>query len=247
MINSIDLRILRNPEYLQFIKDVVEIVQRNNPAALNVQAKHDTLNTKVTQLDDLFMIALASENTQVLVTIDAQRDEAFNGISYVILGYTYSNDVAIKTAAQKLNANLNIYGGGVARLNYQAETATITSIINDWETKPELSTALATLNLTSWKDYLKATNEQFNTIYINRTQEYGNASPETLRQKREETNIDYYALRDRINALHTIVETAPSPYLTVINQLNALIEQYNTLLNNRASEPTTSEPETPQN
>jgi Family of unknown function (DUF6261) len=247
MIDSIDLRNLRNPEYLQFQKDVVEIVQRNNPSALNVQAKQDALSTKVTQLDNLFMIALASENTQVLVGIDAQRDEAFNGISYVILGYTYSNDVAIKTAAQKLNANLSIYGGGVARLNYQAETATITNIINDWETKPELSSAIATLNLTSWKNYLKATNEQFSTIYINRTQEYGNASPETLRDKREETNNDYYALRDRINALHTIVETPPSPYITVINQLNALIEQYNTLLNNRATEPTTSEPETPVN
>ena len=80
---------------------------------------------------------------------------------------------------------------------------------------------------------LKTINEQFNTIYLNRTQEYGNASPETLKTKREETNADYYALRDRINALHTLVETGNSPYQTAINQLNALIEQYNSLINSR--------------
>jgi hypothetical protein len=67
------------------------------------------------------------------------------------------------------------------------------------------------------------------------------STPENLKSKREETNQVYYELRNRIDALHLLEETAPSPYTTVINQLNALIDQYNTLLNNRAPEvpPTT--------
>jgi hypothetical protein len=51
-----------------------------------------------------------------------------------------------------------------------------------------------------------------------------------MKLKREETNTVYYALRDRINALDLLVETPPSPYSAVINQLNALIEQYNLLI-----------------
>ncbi|MDY0933206.1 DUF6261 family protein [Chryseobacterium sp. CFBP8996] len=88
-------------------------------------------------------------------------------------------------------------------------------------------------SLTEWLAELKIANEEFNTKYLSRTQEYGDASPETIKLKREEVNVAYYALRDRIDALHLLVETLPSPYAMVINQLNALIMQYNKLLVNR--------------
>lgn len=84
-----------------------------------------------------------------------------------------------------------------------------------------------------WLAELKNANDEFNTQYLSRTQEYGDANPETIKSKREEVNDAYYELRDRINALHVLVETPPSPYTTVINQLNALTEQYNVLLANR--------------
>ena len=105
--------------------------------------------------------------------------------------------------------------------------------MRDWENKTELADAVSSFNLTDWVNELKNTNADFNTLYLSRTQEYGDASPETIKIKREETNAAYYALRDRIDALHLLVETPPSPYTTVINQLNALTDQYNVLLVNR--------------
>ncbi|MEC3877787.1 DUF6261 family protein, partial [Chryseobacterium salviniae] len=84
---------------------------------------------------------------------------------------------------------------------------------------------------------MKTANDLFNTTYLSRTQEYGDANPETIKSKREEVNAAYYALRDRIDALHLLVETPPSPYATVINQLNALTDQYNVLLVNRKEAP----------
>lgn len=240
MITALHLPILRNAEYLQFLKDFVTIVQRNNPQTLNVEAKYTALLNRINELDSLFMRLLANENTQVLVDLDTKRDNAITGITYIAMGYSKHSEPTLQSAAQKILDNLSTYGSGIARLNYQAETATLTNIINDWENKPELTAALTTLNLTDWKNELKTVNTQFNDTYINRTQEYGNTSPETLKQKREVTNTDYYALRDRINALHTLVETLPSPYDTVINQLNALIEQYNSLINNRGNTPETT-------
>jgi hypothetical protein len=84
---------------------------------------------------------------------------------------------------------------------------------------------------------MKTANEEFNSQYLSRTQEYGDANPETIKSKREETNASYYALRDRIDALHLLVETPSSPYTTVINQLNALTDQYNVLIVNRQENP----------
>lgn len=80
---------------------------------------------------------------------------------------------------------------------------------------------------------------------LSRIQEYSDASPETIKIKREETNIAYYALRDRIDALHLLVETPPSPYTTVINQLSALTDQYNKMLINRTDNSSTQAPENP--
>ena len=194
----------------------------------------------------MYKKALASEKTQELLTIDERRDNAINGIYYFLLGYSYHYDADMQQKSQLLLANMALYGSGIARLNYQAETATINNLLRDWENKPDLADAITTFSLTSWVNELKTANEEFNTKYLLRTQEYGDASPETIKSKREETNAAYYALRDRIDALHLLVETPPSPYATVINQLNALTDQYNNLLINRTGNPSPETPETPQ-
>ena len=232
-MNSIDLTKLRNAEYLQYMKDFAGIINLNNPAALQIDAKLTAFNAKSVELENLFKKALANDRTKVILELDERRDDAINGISFFLQGYTYHFDEDIKKNAQLLLANMAIYGSGIARQNYQSETATLNNMIGDWEEKAELQDAVSSFSLTSWVNELKHTNNDFNTEYLSRTQEYGDANPETIKSKREEVNVAYYALRDRIDALHTLVETPPSPYTTVINQLNALTEQYNVLLVNR--------------
>ncbi|WP_404986855.1 DUF6261 family protein [Chryseobacterium sp. M5] len=233
MMNSIDLQKLRNAEYLQYMKDFSGIISLNNSAQFDIEAKFNAFTIKIGELEALYKKALASEKTQELLLIDARRDAAINGIYYFLFSYTYHFETAKQQNAQVLLENMALYGSGIARLNYQAETATLNNLIRDWENKPELTHAIAEFGLTEWVTELKTANEEFNTKYLSRTQEYGDASPETIKLKREEVNVAYYALRDRIDALHLLVETPPSPYVTVINQLNALTDQYNVLLVNR--------------
>lgn len=243
-MNAIDLFKLRNAEYLQYMKDFTGIINLNNPAQLAIDAKLNAFVSKTDELESLYKKALANEKTQALLAIDEKRDDAVNGIYYFLLGYSYHFDPVKKQNAQILLENMALYGSGIARLNYQAETATINNLLRDWENKPELADAIILFDLSSWVNEMKAANDEFNTQYLLRTQEYGDASPETIKLKREEVNVAYYALRDRIDALHLLIETPPSPYVTVINQLNALTNQYNVLLVNR--KPDLPEPENPE-
>lgn len=243
-MNAIDVFKLRNAEYLQYMKDFTGIINLNDPAQLAIDAKLNAFVSKTDELESLYKKALASEKTQALLAIDERRDDAVNGIYYFLLGYSYHFDPMRKQNAQILLENMALYGSGIARLNYQAETATINNLLRDWENKPELADAIILFDLSSWVNEMKAANDEFNTQYLLRTQEYGDASPETIKLKREEVNVAYYALRDRIDALHLLVETPPSPYVTVINQLNALTNQYNVLLMNR--KPDLPEPENPE-
>ena len=249
-MNAIELRLLRNAEYLQYVKDYSNIISLNNVSTLNIQAKYDAFNVKITELEALFKKSLASDKTQELVLLDEKRDNALNGIYYFLLAHSYHYETDKKEKAQLLLSSITLYGSGISRLNYQAETSTLNNLIRDWENKAELTAAIAQFGLQNWVNELKTSNEEFNNKYLSRTQEYGDANPETIKTKREETNNAYYALRDRIGALHLLVEVEPSPYTTVINQLNALTDQYNVLLVNRkdsSSPPSTNpEPEKPQ-
>ena len=244
-MNSIDLPKLRNAEYLQYMKDFAGIINLNNPAALQIDAKLSAFNAKTVELENLFKKALANDRTKVILALDERRDDAINGISFFLQGYAYHFDADKKKNAQLLLANMNIYGSGIARQNYQSETATINNMLTDWGEKTDLIDAVTSFSLNTWVNELSDANTQFNTEYLSRTQEYGDANPETIKSKREEVNVAYYALRDRIDALHTLVETPPSPYTTVINQLNALTEQYNVLLLKRTDGLPPEEPENP--
>ncbi|WP_293892267.1 DUF6261 family protein [Flavobacterium sp.] len=231
MINAINISILRNAEYLQFMKNVASLVQANDPLVLNVATQYNDLNNAISVLDGLFKTRVASEITEELVLIDERRDNAITGLGFVVSGYLYHYDAVLAQAANVLNDNLKLYGSSIAKQNYQAATATINSIANDWETKPALIDAVNTLQLKSWKDELKAANVLFDERYLARTQEYGAANPDTIKAKREETNGVYYTLRDFLNSFSIVQPSAANTKTG--NEINALVEQYNTLLINR--------------
>lgn len=244
MINAINISILRNAEYLQFMKNVATLVQDNDPAVLNVVAQEAALVSSNAILDGLFKTQLANQITQELVLLDERRDRAINGLFFVVSGFMYHYDAPKAQAASVLNDNLKLYGSGIAKQNYQAETASIASIVNDWETKIVLTDAINLLNLKDWKDELKAVNTLFDEKYLARTQEYGAANPDTLKAKREEANAIYYTLRDFLNSFSIVQPSAANTKVT--NEINALVDQYNTLLNNRIANGDTEEtPPTP--
>lgn len=231
MIISIDLPKLRNAEYIQFCKNFATLIQANNPVALSIQPQYETFLAKISELETLFKQTTSSAITPEIEALDLRRDRAINGLVAIINGYSFHFEASISNAALVLQNNLKLYNSSIARENYQSETAILNNIINDWENKPEFNSALSTLNLIAWKDELKVANQLFNEKYIVRTQEYGTASTETLRAKRYETNECYFELRKFLEAFEIIKNTAE--YTKTIKELNALIEQYNSLLSNR--------------
>lgn len=229
-MNTIELHLLRNAEYLQYVKDFSGIIALNNPSALQI-------DTKISELESLYKKALANEKTQDILLLDERRDDAINGIYYFLLEHSCHSVADKKQKAQLLLDHMALYGIGISCLNYQSKTAILNNLVRDWENKSELTNAVDAFNLSEWINEIKTVNDLFNTTCLSFTQEYGDVSPENIKTKREEVNAAYYALRDRIDALHLLVEISPLPYPTIINQLNALTDQYNVLLVNRMNVP----------
>lgn len=234
MINAIDLRTLRNVEFLRFGADFYGLVNANDPVVLNIEPQYKAFKIKLDETSGLYKLGLSSPITQELVLEDERRDKAIIGISGMIESYCYHFDGATVKAANLLLTSLNLYGRGVAKLNLPSESGTIDAIVKDWETKPELAAAITLLGLAAWVAELKTANQLFEQKYLERTEEYGAANPDTLKSKREETVVAYYELRKFIEANSVIHPSAA--YEKLINEINALIDQYNTLLSTRPVE-----------
>ena len=164
-MNAIELKLLLNAEYLQYVKDYLGIINLNTPKQLGIDTKLTTLTTKTTELEALYKKALASDKTQELLLLDERRDDAVNGIYYFLLGYTYHFEDDKQQKAQLLLTNMELYGSGITRLNYQAETATVNNLLRDWENKPDLADAITSFNISAWVNELKIVNEEFTIPY----------------------------------------------------------------------------------
>jgi hypothetical protein len=239
MLNAIDLRTLRNGEFVQFGADFYGLVNANNPVDLNIETQLLAFKVELDETSALFILEKSSPLTQELILIDQRRDKSITGISAVINGYCYHFDAATANAANALAINLTLYGPGIAKLNFPTESASIDAIVNGWETKTELTAAITKLGLTTWVAELKAANLLFEQKYLQRTQEYGASNPNTMKEKREETVNAYNELRKFIDANSVLHPSAA--YTKLVNELNALIDQYNTLIATHATDP---EPET---
>ena len=231
-IYSIDLAKLRNSEFLQFSNDFLGLVQLNDPKALKVQPQFDNFKADTLAIDALFKADRGSLVTDELVALDERRDRAITGITAYVQSLTYHFKEDTRNHATALAANLANYDAGVAKQNYQSETAIINSILTDWNEKPALKAAITALAIADWQAELTEANNSFNSKYLARTQELGAISPDTIKQKRLDAAKSYYTLRDFINSYFTL-NSGAEPYAKTVNELNALISQYNTLLAGR--------------
>lgn len=239
MFTSINLPALRNQEFLQFTDNVETVLTLNNPVNLKILKSFSAFKTLAGELKALFNVSRKSPLTETLTELDFARDEAIIGIQLVIEGYTHHYDEKTKKMAKALLDNLLAYGSGIARMNLQLESATLTSLINDWTNKPELAEGIAAFNLTDWKGVLATANAEFVLTFAERAQDEGEAATETtFKAKRIEVTNAWAQVRKMLEAQCNIAkeEGLEAPYLTTIAALNAIIDKYNLLINGKGGD-----------
>ncbi|MCZ4696281.1 hypothetical protein DWB61_16585 [Ancylomarina euxinus] len=232
MFSSIHLTLLRHNEFIQFITNLSGIINANDLETLKLKSESDDLTALLATITALYKPDLGSQLTKLLEQDDERRDRALVGIQSLIEAYTNHYDEAKKEAALALALSLKKFGTGIARQNYQAETATITAIIEEWKRETNLIAGLSKLSLNEWVGELGTANSQFDTHYIDRVKEDAAAPDVKLIALRKEAIQSYRTLTNRIQAFATIGEEPA--YAAIINECNSLIEKYNSVVNARS-------------
>jgi len=233
MFETIKLTHLRNSEFIQFVKTLVQIVNSNDPEVLKIKAQCDDLTALLAVLTGLYKPDLGSAITKEIQDIDARRDDALMGIEMQLKSFAYHFEPAKQEAAQLLITSLATYGSGITRLNYQAESTTIDSIIAKWESHPELVSALTTLSMPAWVTELKTVNTLFDQRYIDRLKEDAKAPEEKSVEVRGQINQSYRTLLAHLQAHATL--SIDETYNETVKQINLLIQQFNQLVTARGN------------
>jgi hypothetical protein len=241
MINSIELRGLRNGEFVQFLTDFQEIIERNEAPLLRQSDPYRLFQSEKERVNRLYkahQLKLASDD---LADLDKERDLLFNGIRMTLEISVNHPQAELRLHAQSLRDHLNTYGKGVAKKNYPTETAILKRILDDWRAQPALTDSLAALHLTPWQDKLEEINQRFNHLYVTRAQEAGVGRADTMKDLRKATVNAYYKLRGFIQSLQVINEKEKA-YGKVISEINGLIGKYKQVLSRK---PATADGEAP--
>jgi len=234
MFKTIFYHNLRIGEFIQFIKQFLAFVKAGDPPALGIEAQYLALEKQWNELQLQFKKALGSKLTVVLEQLDERRDRAISGLRLHFESLTYHVDPTKKEAAQKLLDVIDKYGRGIARKNYQEESALIWGIIKDWESSAELTEALTLLNVVDWKEELKAANEAFDAMYRSRTNDLSTVPETSATELREPTMEAYRRLVSHLDA-HATLAQDKAPYEHLAGVLNKHIEQNNQLVISRQS------------
>lgn len=224
MFNKFHYYDLRNRELLQFLADVITACNQHSTEPMKLAAVFLAFSKKTAEFDKCFKIAPGSTITNELIKLDNRRDKCVKGIKSVLVGYRNHYQADKIKAASDLLACMNKYGKRIYSLNYEGETSSISSLINDWKIASCVA-ALTLLNLLEWSSELDISNRLFNDSYMSRVDEAASLPQVKTFESRKEAVDGFLELLKQIEA-RAVMSEDPI-YSSLINSINVLIERYN--------------------
>ena len=209
---------LQNMEHYQFADRVLQLCKEANVPKLT--AVLGPLTAAVAKEDLALNQPRVLDGTEELEQLDNARDNAYYALSLLVEMQKRSEDKATVVAAKVVAEVMSRYPRAAAE-NYDKETGMIKNLITDLNAAPAAA-AVTKLGALAAVRRLDRTNKEFDTRFHTRIQ----AGSASLDVKELRTAVDRAldAVLLRINSLNDLEPSAP---------ITKLIDQYNTLVDNR--------------
>jgi len=225
MINSVNFKLFRKSESVQFFNDIVTLCSESNPQALNIEAQLSTLNECVNSLNSNFATDRSSEITNDLISLDQRRDKAIVCLRMLTEGFTNHYDSAKSDAATLLLQTIDKYGNKISKMNYQAETSTLDNLGDELQNDAKAAELVSQLGLSDLVGEMIEANTAFNTRYLDRVKEKAGGNEIAIGELIKESVANFRLLTAHIEAHSTLDPSAEIS--TLIDRINELTERYN--------------------
>lgn len=225
------LKNYRSSEFLQFMKDVLKLLDSYEVSALELTNERNHFVAAVQALESVFEPEPQQPLTDELSTLDNQRDHLYVGIRYILKGNCHHFDATKQGAAKRLLAHFQSYGKEVHRMTYQTQTALISNMMEEWHTNADLQAAVALLDLSEWARTLQTVNTEFSQLFVARISEIAAKNTPTFTSLRAGAKARYRTLVARILAFKTF--NVNEDYEKLYAEIHELARGYNLVVKSR--------------
>jgi hypothetical protein len=174
--------------------------------------------------EDLINFMRKSDYTQRIAEADQRVDRTIVGMNAAITASLHHFDPVVVEAAQSLFNRFRAFGN-IAKKSYERETLDVNLLIRDLNSS-EYSAKVAALALPPWLAELQTAETEFERLLELRNVEYSKKPVENIKKLRQETDVKYHSMTDRVDAASTL--DTSGTYDAFIAELNAEISYFNT-------------------
>jgi hypothetical protein len=191
---------LRNEEWFQFMTEFKKEVETSGASMLNIDALFAAWLVLYGKADELLALIRKSQFTKAQEDTDKERDHIFSAILKTVNALRHMPDTQVQAAAEALLIVLEHYKKSILEGGYDEESGAISNLLQDLN-GPNVA-QVNTLNLAVWIAALTDAQNRFIALREERYDESA-ARPKSDLQK------------IRLQAEHY--------YVTIINQIDALL------------------------
>lgn len=232
MIESTNLKMLRNLEIFQVFSDIQSFLQKEETVEEPLKGLYDTFAARLLDYDTALVPERRSRYTAELARLDEQRDYVFRSFTAQLKLYLTSFDAGQVKAAEALLALVDKYGRNIPAMPYRQETGAIKNLMQDLDLEANAA-HVKTLFAEHWVTTLRTANEQFEQMMLTRSDATSEASMGAAKAAREAVQTAFEKLCEMINALAVV--NGPAAYKRIIDRINQLVAESHNVAARRRS------------
>jgi hypothetical protein len=220
-IATLQSRSFLNGLHMQCMTEIKNLTESSDPDTLDIRNQYDDFVLWYNHEGDAYKFVRKSEITEEKARLDHERDHTLSGMRGYVNSMLFHYDTKMVEAARRLMVSVERFYS-LSHSSYDAETAAITSLIQDLNAQ---TADVARINLQGWISSLQTKNEAFNAMADQYLENLAGKPAYNVRQARAGVEKSMRTMFDCINAL--IVMKGEAAYTVYVTRLNALIKHYN--------------------
>lgn len=224
---------LWNSEYPQFVNQLITIVTKHNPDGLHLTKSFGRVTALEPDLAKIKTQELSNALSNKLSELDAERDSVIRFIWNQGRSFTKLSIRSLMSHAEVFGRYLDMHGDDIASANYNSETKRVNDMLTDYDSKPDVTAAVAALNLVMFFEQLRTVNAAFEELFMQRTGEYATDEVVDTRGIRSDCDKKIVAFFDAIE--YCSKEYEELDYSLMANEINTHVEYYKAQLKARTT------------
>ena len=232
MIESTNLKMLRNLEAFQVFSDILAFLHEEEPVEEPLKGLRDTFAARLSDYDTALVPERRSRYTAELARLDGQRDYVFRSLTAHLKLYLSSFDAVQVKAAEALLALADKYGRNIPAMPYRQETGAIKNLLQDLDLEANAAHT-QTLFAGHWVSALRTANEQFEQMMFTRSDATSEATMDAAKVAHEAAQMTFGKLCEMVNALAIV--NGDAAYKYIIDRINQLVAELHNVVACRRS------------